>query len=391
MPMATRFTLGIEEEFQIVDHKTNALLSGAPQLLQQEVSGLEERIKPELLQSTIELITPVLPDMATARHVLRESRALLAARMAREGQTLVSAGTHPFSHWVSQAPSVGERYTEMVAEYREAALCNLAFGLHIHVYVDDDRDLLIQVFNRARTWLPHLLALSTNAPFVEGRETGYKSYRPIIKHLLPRSAIPPTFANWQAFDAYLQELISLGVIDNGKKIWWEVRPHVFYHTLEFRVCDMPLTIQDTLALAALCQALVAKLTRDIEQGREQELCSVMALEENLWQAMRYGLDARFLDFSRRRSIPMRNAIRDLLTDLHEVSEELGCQPEVAYVYQMLDDPLGTGADRQLAIYHETGDLQEVVRFLRAQTMKDIDPVMEGMAGNSARYGGELSL
>lgn len=373
--MPTRFTLGIEEEFQLVDDRTGELRSCAPTILEKGYAQFGELIKPEVLQTTLELTSPVFTDIGSARRALGVSRARLAKLVASEGLALMSAGTHPHSSWQDQESSKGERYDELIEEYRDLVLSDQIFGLHVHIGIGEstrERDLGIKVLNQVRTWLPHLLALSTNAPFWEGRNTGLKSYRAIQWKRFPRSGVPDVMASWGEFERYVQSLVDLGAIDNGKKVWWDVRPHTFFSTLEFRVCDMPSTLEDTLAIAALCQALVVKLAWLNTHGREMPTWQGRYIDENKWRATRYGLNAEWLDFQRERSISMRDAIVETLDFVDDVVEDLGSRKEMEYIRGLLGDRHGTGADRQIAAYQESGgDLRCVLRLLREQTMRGI--------------------
>ncbi|GHO45260.1 carboxylate-amine ligase [Ktedonospora formicarum] len=373
--MPTRFTLGIEEEFQLVDDRTGELRSCAPTILEKGYAQFGELIKPEVLQTTLELTSPVFTDIGSARRALGVSRARLAKLVASEGLALMSAGTHPYSSWQDQESSKGERYDELIEEYRDLVLSDQIFGLHVHIGIGEsarERNLGIKVLNQVRTWLPHLLALSTNAPFWEGRYTGLKSYRAIQWKRFPRSGVPDVMASWDEFERYVRSLVDLGAIDNGKKVWWDVRPHTFFSTLEFRVCDMPSTLEDTLAIAALCQALVVKLAWLNARGREMPTWQGRYIDENKWRATRYGLNAEWLDFQREQSISMRDAIAEMLDFVEDVAEDLGSQREMEYIRDLLGNRHGTGADRQIAAYKESGgDLRCVLSLLREQTMRDI--------------------
>ncbi len=368
--MQKRFTLGIEEEFQLVDKQTGELCSDADAIIAKGVNSLGEQLKQEMSQSTIELVSKILPDIAVAREEVRSTRAALAKLVDEDGLALISAGTHPSSSWRDQKNTEGPRYIELAKEYQDVVRSDLIFGLHVHVGVAN-KDLAINILNQVRTWLPHLLALSTNAPFWSGRMTGIKSYRAVQWNRFPRSGIPYVFPSWKEFDSYVQDLIDMGCIDDGKKIWWDVRPHAYFDTVEFRVCDMPLTIEDTLGIAALCQALVAKLTRLHEQGKAVPIVKSRYIEENKWRAMRYGLDAEYVDFALRRRMPMRDSIHEVLDFVDEVVDDLGSRSEITYLRALLDDKRGTGADRQMAIYRETESTQEVIAFLLKQTMQGV--------------------
>ena len=368
--MEKRFTLGIEEEFQLVDMQTGELRSYADAIIEKGADALGEQLKQEMSQSTIELVSNILPDIAVARQELRVTRATLAQLVNEEGLAIISAGTHPSSSWRDQKNTDGERYIELAQEYQDVVRSDLIFGLHVHVGVEN-KDLAITILNQVRTWLPHLLALSTNAPFWSGRMTGLKSYRAVQWKRFPRSGVPYVFPSWNHFDKYVQDLIDMGCIDDGKKIWWDVRPHAYFDTVEFRVCDMPSTMEDTLGIAALCQALVAKLARLHEQGKTVPIVKSRYIEENKWRAMRYGLDAELVDFTSRRRLPMRDSIRETLDFVDEVVDDLGSRREITYLHTLLDDPQGTGADRQMAIYRETESTQKVIAFLLEQTMQGV--------------------
>ena len=369
--MADRFTLGIEEEFQVVSRANGELCSRAQSLLEQGAPYFEEQIKPELLQATVELISNILPDMTTARTELQTLRVLLARLAEQQGLALISAGTHPSSAWQDQERTEKDRYIELEQEYQDVARSILIFGLHVHVGIAN-KDLSIKVMNQVRTWLPQLLAISSNSPFWGGRVTGIKSYRSVVWKRFPRSGMPDLFLTRQHFDQFVQDLVDTGCIDNGKKIWWDIRPHPFFDTIEFRICDMPSTLDDTLGIAALCQAMVAKLVQLDEQGIDIPSLRRDYIDENKWRAMRYGLDAEVIDFVKRRPIGMRDSIRELLDFVDDVVDELGSRREINYLRALMDDPQGTGADRQMAIYEQSGgDLGKVNQFLMEQTLKGI--------------------
>ncbi len=382
--MATRFTLGIEEEFQLVKVQTGELCSCVTSILEKGTPYFEEHIKPEMLQSTIELISDVLPDIATARTNLTMQRALLGRLVEQEGLALVSAGTHPTAYWREQERTERDRYAELEEEFQDVGRSILIFGLHVHVGVED-KDLAVLLMNQLRMWLPHLLAISSNSPFWNGHNTGLKSYRAVVWKRFPRSGLPELMATRGEFDNYVQALVDMGCIDNAKKIWWDMRPHPFYDTVEFRICDMPGTVEDTLAIAALCQALVAKLTWLHEHNMLVHALPRDYVDENKWRAMRYGLDAEFLDFVRRRRISMRESIHEVLDFVDEVVDDLGSRREMTYLRGLLDNATGTGADRQLAVYQDTHDVDKVIQFLMQQTMQGISTPPEEVADAILRF------
>ena len=364
--MLPRFTLGIEEEFQMVDRQTGQLSSHILTMLARGAEQFGDKIKAEMLQSTIELVSDVCPNILAARLELQETRARLLKLAEQEGLSLISAGTHPAGSWMEQIATPNERYAELEEQLQDVCRSILIFGLHIHVGVEN-RETAVSLMNQLRSWLPHLLALSTNSPFWAGRLTGIKSYRSVIWRPFPRSGVPEPYSSLSDFEHYVQSLVSAGVIDNGKKIWWDIRPHPFFDTVEFRICDMPATLEDTLALAALCQALVAKLAWLHRRGLGMHILPRYFIEENKWQAMRYGLDGEIIDFVHGRALPMRDAISEMLDFVDDVLDDLGSRREIHYLRMLLEDPRGTGADRQIAIYRQTGSLDAVIRYLIEQT------------------------
>jgi glutamate---cysteine ligase / carboxylate-amine ligase len=368
--MTTRFTIGIEEEFQTVDRQTGQLCPRIENILEKGQPIFGERIKAEMLQPTVELISDILPDIPTARQEMQAMRAKLACLVAKEGLALISAGTHPTALWQEEPRTPYERYAQLEEEFQDVARSILIFGLHVHIGVEN-QEIAVELMNQVRTWLPHLLAISTNSPFWAGRFTGLKSYRSAVWKPFPRSGVPEVFPTWKDFDAYVQGLIKTGCIDNGKRIWWDVRPHPFFSTIEFRIFDMPATFDDTMAIAALCQALVAKLTWLYKHGLRTPSLSSHFIEENKWRAMHLGLDAVALDFVQGRRLSMRDSIGELLNFVDDVLDDLGSRDEINYLRRLLQDPRGTGADRQIAVFRRTGSLDAVIDLLMQQTMQGI--------------------
>jgi len=368
--MTARFTLGIEEEFQIVDRATGQLSPQVLTILEKGAPIFGEQIKPEMLQPTVELISDVYADIVHARREHQKLRAELARLLAKEGLALVSAGTHPAGMWVDQPVTPHQRYNELLEEFQDVGRSILIYGLHVHVGVENN-ETAVRLMSQMRTWVPHLLALSSNSPFWAGRLTGLKSYRSVVWKRFPRTGIPDTFLSWSDFDHYVQTLVNTGCIDNGKKIWWDIRPHPFFGTVEFRVFDMPATFNDVIAIAALCQSLVARLSWLYKHGREACALPRRLLEENKWRSMRYGLDAEVVDFAQGRRLSMRASIHELLDMVDDVADDLGTRPDLNYIRKLLDDPCGTGADRQIALYKRTGSIDTVTRYLMQQTLQGI--------------------
>jgi glutamate---cysteine ligase / carboxylate-amine ligase len=368
--MRPPFTIGIEEEFQMVDRQTGQLSPRIEAVLERGHPLFGEHIKAEMLQPTVELISDILADIQTARRACGQARATLAQLLAEEGLALVSAGTHPTAMWQETPKTPYQRYVELEDEFQDVARSILIFGLHVHIGVETRRAAVL-LMNQLRTWLPHLLALSTNSPFWEGRMTGLKSYRSVIWRPFPRTGVPEVFLTWEDFTSYEQRLIETGCIDNGKRIWWDLRPHPFFTTLEFRICDMPATFDDTLAIAALCQALVAKVSWLNQREEILPMLSSDFIDENKWHVIRSGLDAEVVDFVRGLRLPMRQSIHDLLDFVDDVAGDLGSRGEIDYLRNLIESEQGTGADRQMARYRQTGRTDEVMRLLMQQTMQGI--------------------
>jgi glutamate---cysteine ligase / carboxylate-amine ligase len=368
--MTTRYTLGIEEEYQMVDYRTGKLRPCIETILEKGYPIFGEQIKPEQHQSMVELISGILPDIQTARKEMGALRAKLARLLETEGLALISAGTHPTALWREEPISPFERYALLEKYYQDNSRSHLVFGLHVHIGIESN-ERAVALMNQLRTWLPHLLALSTNSPFWAGRLSGLKSYRSVVWSSNLRSGIPEVFPSWKDLDTYIQTLVQMECITDGKMIWWDIRPHPFFPTIEFRVFDMPATFDDMIALAALCQALVAKLNWLNERGLMVPVIPAHFIEENKWRAIHWGLDAEALDFVQNRRLSMRESIHELLDFVDDVLDDLGSRSEINYLRALLTSPQGTGADRQIAIYQDTGSVDAVIRFLMQQTMQGI--------------------
>ena len=366
--MFSQFTLGIEEEFQMVERQTGRLYPHILTILEKGASYFGERLKPEMLQSAVEVVTGICPDITAARLELRALRQMLIGLLEEDGIGLIGAGTHPEALWQEQLSMTNPRYAELEDDLQDIARSILIFGLHVHVGVES-QEIAVELMNQARNWLPQLLALSANSPFWAGRFTGIKSYRSVVWRPFPRNGIPDVFASWNDFDTYVQALIRAGCIDNGKKIWWDIRPHPFFTTIEFRICDMPANFDDSIALAALCQALIAKLTWLHAHGKVGQGWPRALIEENKWKAMRYGLDGEVMDFTCDRRLTMRESIHELLDFVDDVLDDLGSRAEINHLRLLLDDPSGTGADHQIEIYKRTGSTHAVTQYLMEQALQ----------------------
>jgi carboxylate-amine ligase len=378
--MAHRFTIGVEEEFQIIDPATCELRSHVSKLIAATSPAVGQQIKPELHQSIVEMGTNICENVDELRAEIFRTRGELVAAAERVGLQVAAAGTHPFSSWIDQVISPGERYNNIVEELQQLARSLLIFGLHVHVAVPDAATM-IDLMNAVRYFLPHVLALSTSSPFWMGRDTGLKSYRTTIFRRFPRTGVPDHFASWSDYENYVKLLVDLHCIDNGKKIWWDVRPHPTFGTLEFRVCDVPTRAEESVALAGLIQAIVVKLHRLYTKNMGFRLYRRALIEENKWRAARWGIEGKLIDFGKRTEVPMRDLALELLEFVDDVVDDLGSRWAVNYIHTILRE--GTSAERQLRVYKETGDLRAVVRNIVEET-RGVD--RRSAAANSSAAG-----
>lgn len=358
------YTLGIEEEFQIIDPETRELKSHVQQMIEGGKGTISEQLKPELHQSVVEIGTKVCKDIKEARNELLKIRRQLAEIAKDNGMSIAAAGTHPFSHWKDQKITDDPRYYTIVSNMQMIARANLIFGLHVHVGIDD-RERGIHIMNAARYFVPHILALSTNSPFWVGRNTGFKSYRTKVFDRFPRTGIPEFFNSLADYENFLKLLVKTNCIDDAKKIWWDIRLHPYFDTLEFRACDIPMRADETICIAALFQAIVAKLNKLIEQNLGFRLYRRALIEENKFRATRYGIHGKLIDFGKQEEVEFRALIDELLEFIDEEVDTLGSREEINYVNQILE--MGSGADRQLATWELNHDLKDVVDMIIRET------------------------
>ncbi len=364
------FTIGIEEEFQVIDPQSRELRSHIAEIFEQSQEHMKGRLKTELHQSVVEIGTDICSDIKAARKDVTATRSFLAKLARQNGMRIAAAGTHPFSHWASVGITGGNpRYDKLISDLQMVARANLIFGLHVHIGVED-RETQIRIMNAVRYFLPHVLALSVNSPFWLGRDTGWMSYRCKVFDKFPRTNIPDFFASYGEFEDYVQLLVKTGCVLDGRQIWWDVRPHPIYTTLEYRICDIPMRVDETIAIAALFQAVTAKLWHLLTGNLTFRHYRRSLIMENKWRAARWGIGARLIDFGKEEEVPLPSLTAELLEFVDPVLDELGSRQEVAYALKILEH--GTGADRQLKVYRNTGDLRAVMDYVVKETEHGLD-------------------
>jgi carboxylate-amine ligase len=369
MSFEGQFTLGVEEEFQIVNPETKELHSYISRLIEDGKSVLRERVRAEMHQSVVEVGTSVCKDVAAVRAELIEMRGELSRLANKGGLAIVAASTHPLSDWHNQEITDHPRYHELVGELQELARANLIFGLHVHVGIKD-KDVAIELANQVRYFLPHLLALTTSSPLWLGVPTGLASTRAHIFKRFPRTGIPDTFESYKQFQSFVELLVKTGCIDNGKRIWWDVRVHHIFDTVEIRVCDMPTQLDHTVAIVALIQALMGKLFMLYKKNQSWRTYARSLIEENKWRAARYGIHGKLIDFGAVEEKPLKELVPELLELVKEAAQVFGTEKELATIPRILQE--GTSADHQLRVFEESGkDPRAVVDWLIHETMRGV--------------------
>ncbi len=362
------FTLGVEEEYMVIDPVTRELKSHEQKIVQEGEKVIKDKVKAEMHQAVVEVGTDICQDIDEAFVDVATLRKTISGIADSLGLWVGASGTHPFSHWESQLITDHARYSEIVNELQEAARSNLIFGLHVHVGMEN-REMAIHIANSARYFLPHIYALSTNSPFWEGRKTGYKSFRTKVFDKFPRTGIPDFFENIESYDNYVKLLVKTNCIDNGKKIWWDLRVHPFFNTVEFRICDVPMTVQETITIAALFQGICAKLYKLRMENLNFIIYPRALINENKWRAGRYGIEGSLIDFGKETEVNTRVLIYELLDFIDDVTGPLGIKNAVSNVHRMLEK--GTGADRQLQVFEETNSLPAVVDYIHSQFLEGL--------------------
>lgn len=362
------FTLGVEEEYQIIDPETRDLRSHLSKIVDGAKIILNEQVKAEMHQSVVEVGTNICKNIKEAKAEIKFLRSKIVELAAKQQLVVGGAGTHPFSRWQDQPITDDPRYHHIVNELQDAARSNLIFGMHCHVGIEN-REIGLQLMNQATYFLPHIFALSTNSPFWEGRNTGYKSFRTKVFDKFPRTGLPEYFDSVQAYDNYLDTLVKTNCIDNPKKIWWDLRLHPFYNTIEFRITDMCLTVDEAMCIVAIIQAVVAKLYKLTMANTSFNIYRIALVKENKFRAARYGIEGNMIDFGLKAELETKCLIMELLEFIEDVVDELGSREEINYVHTILNE--GTGADKQLAIFNQTRDLTQVVDMITREFTKGL--------------------
>ncbi len=364
------FSLGVEEEFQLVHRESYELVSRIDEIMASfEQEEREKRVKPELLQSVVEVATRISGSVGEAVEDLVELRRRLRDVAGESDALIVSAGTHPFSRYEHQEVTDRPRYQELIEAMRWVAERELIFGLHVHVGLDSP-DKAVACANALRTFLPELLALSTNSPFWQGRETGLASTRIKVFDTFPRSGLPPAFSSFEEFELLIDRGVRTNCFSDYSYIWWDLRPHPRLGTIEIRICDAQTRIENVAGLVALTQALAATLAEAFERGETLPVEPVTLIGENKWRATRYGLDADLIDFAQDTERPARDAVRELLDLCADAARDLGCERELACVEAILER--GTGAVEQQHLYEETESLLAVTQWLADTTVAEVE-------------------
>jgi carboxylate-amine ligase len=363
----TQFTIGIEEEYMVINPETRELAPHDQKIVAAAEKILpEDQVKAEMHQAVVEAGTGICKSTTEARKDLANLRTTINRVAGDLGFKIGASGTHPFSNWTTQLITDNPRYHQIVKEMQEAARSNLIFGLHVHVGMPN-KQLALHIANSMRYFLPHVYALSTNSPFWEGRDTGFKSFRTKVFDKFPRTGIPDYFESWEEYDNYVKLLVKTGCIDNAKKIWWDLRVHPVFDTVEFRICEIPMLLDETLAIAAVFQALCAKLCKLKQQNLEFIHYRRALIAENKWRASRYGLDGTLIDFGKQSEVPTKELILELLDFIDDVVDDLGSRDDINYITKMMEQ--GTGADRQLKVFYENKNMIELVDFITDSTMQ----------------------
>lgn len=370
MSEAWNYTLGIEEEFQVVDLDTMVLKPVPKKTLREGLKQFHEHLHREMNLSTVELASEILDDIQHASRSVRDGRLGLANFLKDHGLGIASAGTHPFSDWRKQGVVNDTRHSQLLQKFRHAIRSSIIFGLHVHVAIPD-REVGLAIANSCYQFIPLLLALSANSPFYVKEDTGFASFRAELFLQIPRTGLPHHFDTVEDYDAFLATLVRAHSIDNAKNTYWDVRIHPTFPTIEFRICDAQSHWRDTIGLAAIIQALVASLHRDYDAGKELMPHRRRALgEENRWRASLDGIHGQMIDFETMEPAETVDLLERLFTYIEPMVEKLGSEEEVEYIRNNVRQKK-TGSDKQVAVYDDFIDFKEVAKYVHAQTNDDL--------------------
>lgn len=367
MQKIKNLTLGVEEEYQIIDPASRELTSFISEFLEKGAMIFQDQVKPELLQSQIEIGSNVCNDINELEDDLKSIRSSLGAFVNENGKKIAAAGTHPFSHWRDQIVTDKDRYHGLFDSMQYVAKRLLIFGMHVHIGIED-RNLQIDVMNQMRYFMPHILCLSTSSPFWLGEPTGFKSYRSIIFEDLPRTGIPEKFESFQNYEGYIKTLLDSNTIDDPSKIWWDMRPHHTYSTLEFRICDCATKVNEAISIAALIQALVAKMIILKENNQTWRHYRGSLINENKWRAIKSGVHSHLIDFGTQKETDFKELFYEMMDFIDDVVDPLGSRKQIDYLETIVVN--GTSADRQLNTYESNNNLNDVVDSLISETLED---------------------
>jgi carboxylate-amine ligase len=377
--MEPSFTIGIEEEYLLVDRETRDLAVDPPKSFMTECEKrLKGRVSPEFMQSQIEVGTNKCATIPQAAAELAELRQTVAEVAGKHGMAPIAASTHPFAEWDMQKHTRKDRYDILARDMQAVVRRLLICGMHVHVGLDDD-DLRLDMMQQIAYFLPHLLVLSTSSPFWRGENTGLKSYRLSVFHEMPRTGLPETFDSHGEYERHVNVLVGAGVIEDATKIWWDVRPSCRFPTLEMRIADICTRIDDTVTVAAVYQCLLHMLCRLKRNNQRWRGYSNMLVQENKWRAQRYGFDEGLIDFGKGIIVPYATLLEEIIAFAGPSAEELGCTEQLLHARTILSR--GTGAHEQVRVYEEAvaaGDdkteaLKRVVDFLIVAFLPNTEP------------------
>ena len=360
-------TIGIEEEYQIIDPESRELTSFISKFLEQGTLLFRDQMTPELLQSQVEISSKVCKNIQEAREEIQKLRRMISDFAEKNNRRILAAGTHPFSLWEDQIITDKERYMGLIDAMQYVARRLLIFGMHVHIGIED-RDLQIDIMNQMSYFMPHVLTLSTSSPYWKGQNTGFKSYRSIVFEDLPRTGIPERFGSAAEYDQYVRTLVNCNSIEEPSKIWWDIRPHSTFQTLEFRICDCTTKVNEAMAIAVLIQALVAKLIQLRQSNQTWRKYRRSLIVENKWRACKNGINGKLIDFGQEQEISLHALMEEMLEFVDDVVDPLGSRQEIEYIHTILEK--GTSADRQIACYEKTQSFKAVIDQLSKETLEN---------------------